>query len=426
MRILLANYRYFVSGGPERYLFQVRDAFFSRGHEIIPFSIHYSRNEQTPYSEYFVEPLGSRDEVLFQEQRRTLKGTWRTIERLFYSPEVERAVVRLVKDTQPEIAYVLAYLRKLSPSLLVGLKKADLPIVVRLSDYSMFCPKAICLRDNKPCQLCISGNLLHSIRYRCIQSSLIGSTLNAIATLYHRGRKYFDLIDQYVTPSRYLTSLMVQAGFPESKLTHVPTLVDTTRFRPDKGRVKGKSFAYIGRLEYNKGIHVLLDAVRILTAQWPDSDFVVKIAGKGNPDYRAILEQQIEQSRIENHVEFLGELDVPQIIDLLNDTMMSVIPSIWYENLPNALIESFACGTAVIATDTGSLSESIVNGNTGFLFRWNDSAHLAEIMNYCLLNSEQMLAMGQMARAVAEAIYSPQRHVSHIESVFQQVIDGNL
>ena len=84
MRILLANYRYFVSGGPERYLFQVRDAFFSRGHEIIPFSIHYSRNEQTPYSEYFVEPLGSRDEVLFQEQRRTLKSTWRTIERLFY------------------------------------------------------------------------------------------------------------------------------------------------------------------------------------------------------------------------------------------------------------------------------------------------------------------------------------------------------
>ena len=55
----MVNYRYFVSGGPERYMFNVIDALTARGHEVIPFSIHYARNRSTPYARYFVEPLGT-------------------------------------------------------------------------------------------------------------------------------------------------------------------------------------------------------------------------------------------------------------------------------------------------------------------------------------------------------------------------------
>lgn len=44
---------------------------------------------------------------------------------------------------RPDIAYVLHYLRKLSPALLVGLKEEGVPIVVRLSDYQMCCRRRI-------------------------------------------------------------------------------------------------------------------------------------------------------------------------------------------------------------------------------------------------------------------------------------------
>ena len=40
MRILLVNYRYFISGGPEKYMFNIKTMLENQGHEVIPFSIH--------------------------------------------------------------------------------------------------------------------------------------------------------------------------------------------------------------------------------------------------------------------------------------------------------------------------------------------------------------------------------------------------
>ena len=44
MRILLVNYRYFISGGPEKYMFNIKKMLEDNGHEVIPFSIHSNKN----------------------------------------------------------------------------------------------------------------------------------------------------------------------------------------------------------------------------------------------------------------------------------------------------------------------------------------------------------------------------------------------
>ena len=53
MRIIIANYRYFVAGGPEKYMFKFIDAAKNRGIEVIPFSVNNPQNEESLYSEYF-------------------------------------------------------------------------------------------------------------------------------------------------------------------------------------------------------------------------------------------------------------------------------------------------------------------------------------------------------------------------------------
>ena len=63
MRILLVNYRYYISGGPERYMFNIKKELEDKGNEVIPFSIHSNQNEFCKYSKYFVEPIGSRDAI---------------------------------------------------------------------------------------------------------------------------------------------------------------------------------------------------------------------------------------------------------------------------------------------------------------------------------------------------------------------------
>jgi glycosyltransferase involved in cell wall biosynthesis len=422
MRILLANYRYFVSGGPERYMFNVADALENHGHEVIPFSIQYKRNQPTPYRHYFVRPLAGRDEIYFREQKLNPKTIRRTLMRLFYAQDVEKAVTRLIDDTQPQIAYILHYLRKLSPSLLVGIKKAGLPIVVRLSDYAMLCPQVHFLRKNTPCELCIGGNLLPSIKYRCVQDSLAASVLNALATQYHKGMRYFDLVDVFVTTTRFMYQKMIAAGYPEQRLCYIPTFVNSTRFRPSHKGAKEDYIAYAGRLDQIKGVHVLIDALALLRAKCPSINLKVQIAGSGDGQYIDLLKQQINRLDCGSSVKFLGELQAEQMVQFLNKAFLSVVPSLWYENLPNTILESYACGTPVLASNLGSLPECVDEGRTGYLFSPGDANDLAERLAFCHDQPEKMVEMGQNARKVVETTYSKERHLERLETLFVELL----
>ena len=71
MKIVIVNYRFFVSGGPERYLFNIIKLLESNGHTIIPFSIKHNKNEPTTYSEYFLNAIGEGNEVYANEYKKT-------------------------------------------------------------------------------------------------------------------------------------------------------------------------------------------------------------------------------------------------------------------------------------------------------------------------------------------------------------------
>jgi len=404
-------------------MFNVSDALQDRGHEIIPFSVHYTKNIPTAYSKYFVEPLGTRDEVIFQEQRLNIKTLVKTVSRLFYSPEVECAVQNLVKDTKPEIAYVLHYLRKLSPSLLVGLKKANIPIVVRLSDYAMLCPQTHCLREEQPCELCVKGRcLLPSVYHRCVQNSYAASTLNALATWFHQARRYFDLIDVFVTTNVFMYDMMKSAGIGEQRLRCIPTFVNTKVFQPLKDSKKDNNIIYSGRLEQTKGVHVLINAINILHMKRPDFKLHTKIVGAGNPAYSLALQKKVKQYGLEEKIEFTGDVDTPRLCGLLAKAKLSVVPSLWYENLPNSMIESYACGTPVIASRIGSLIISVQEGETGFLFEPGDPSSLAERLLYCFEHPVHVHEMAMTSRRVAESLYAPSRHVAALEGLFSDLI----
>lgn len=401
-------------------MFNVSNALSARGHEVIPFSIHYTKNQSTPYASYFVKPLGTLNEVMFREQRFNAKTLWRTLLRLFYSKDVEEAITRLVSDAKPQVAYLLHYLRKLSPSLLVGLKKAGIPIVVRLSDYAMVCPQAHCLRDDLPCDLCVNGDLRLSIKYKCVQKSGAASALNALATRYHRYRHFFDLIDVFVVTNQFMYKMMVRAGFQESRLRCIPTFTDIETFKPDNNK-NGKYIIYVGRLENIKGVHVLIDALSLLHSKRPDLDTKTMILGAGEESYRDYLIKKVQQAGIENVVHFVGEVNSDDIANLLRKSFLLVVPSLWYENLPNSILESYASGVPVIASDIGSLKECIINGETGYLFHCGDAEDLANHLEYCFDHLDETRAMGRNAREVAEQVYSPQRHIVELEYLFNSL-----
>ena len=99
-------------------MFNIIKALEERGHEVIPFSVHSNKNVETPYSSYFVEPIGGRDAVYFEDVKKTPKTILKMISRSVYSLEVKKAIQKEIADVKPDIVYIIHFVNKLSPSVI--------------------------------------------------------------------------------------------------------------------------------------------------------------------------------------------------------------------------------------------------------------------------------------------------------------------
>lgn len=414
MKILIVNYRYFVSGGPERYMFNLMELFESYGHEIIPFSVRYTKNLATPYEPYFAPSLASQNEVYFADQTWKPASFLRTLGRAFYSAEVYDSLSALIKKTQPDAAVVLHYLRKLSPSVLTALSDNKVPFVVRLSDYMMICPNAHLLRNDAVCELCVGKSILPSVKHKCVQGSLGASLVNYVATQYHYAKGYFDLVPCFVTPSKFLGAKMVEGGWDESRLVHIPTFVQLQS--PASMKERKKQIAYVGRIEKSKGVHLLLDALRILKNESSKESFDALIVGNGDLQYVDEMKMFAKVHGLSN-VHFLGNVNKEKVFDILKESYLSIATSIMYENTPNSILESLACGTPVIASDHGSFPEMVIPGMTGFLFEPGNSRNLARKIGDVIDQPDLCKAMSENAVEFIASNHSPKKHYELLMSL---------
>lgn len=417
MKICVVNYRYFVSSGPERYLFALLPLLEARGHEIVPFSVRYRQNEPSPWSRYFVSPIAGDDEIMFRQHTWSVTSIGRALGRAFSSREVYEAFSRELRDARPDVAYVLKYERKLSPSIFAALRDQGVPIVVRLSDFNMVCPQQHLVRDGAICELCVGRTTWPSVRYRCVQHSFGVSAVNALGVEYARRRGLYDLVDRFVAPSEVMRQMMVRGGVPPARLQLLPTFVTAHPARPRSQR--RRRICFIGRFEPIKGIEVLLDATELLRRGGVGHDVEVVLAGDTSTPTGDAIRARLRERPISG-VTLAGQVDHAAVIELLQSSLASIVPSLWYENLPNALLESVACGTPVVASDLGSLRDILSGTGAGVLFSPGDAAGLAEAIRAALTEPSGG-QMAERALAIARDRHDPERHVDALLDLFEGV-----
>jgi len=420
MRISLIDYRYFVSSGPERYMFAVKRLLEERGHEVIPFSIRYRQNVPSPWERYFVAPIAGDDEVVFRQHSWSASSLRRALERAFYSREVYDALSSELRAARPDVAYVLKFLRKLSPSILTALHDQGVPIAVRFSDFDLICPQQHLVRDDRVCELCVGRLPWPSVRYRCVQGSLGASVVNALAMGYAQSRGFFDLVDAFVAPSDVMRRKMIEGGLPAARLHELPTFVESRPARPYD--LRERRICYVGRLERVKGIEVLLDAAELLRRSEALRDVELVIAGDLSTPTGEALRARLRERPIPG-VTLAGMLDEDGVIELLQSSRASVVPSLWYENMPNALLESLACGTPVVASDLGSMHDMLHGTGAGVLYRPGDPVALAAALQAALAPSH-VESMGIQAQKLVRERHDPDTHVDSLVDLFGGMRSG--
>jgi glycosyltransferase involved in cell wall biosynthesis len=417
LKIIIVNHRYFISGGPERYLFNVKDILEKNGHEVIPFSIKNKRNKPSQYENYFLDPIGE-DEVYFREYRKTnVKTIFKSFSRMFYSFEAKKKLSCLIKAVNPDLIYVLCYQNKISMSIFDAAVKNKIPVIHRISDFGQICANAIFFRPTQKdiCERCLTGSKLNAIRYKCVHDSYLYSSIKVASLKFQELAGLTKKIQAFVIPSNFTLEKHKSFGFPQQNLVHIPSFFNF-QFVSKEIQITYEPFAiYIGRIEHEKGLLTLVKS-------FENTDFNLKIVGFSNSGFEEELKDYLKDKN--HHIEFLGRKEFDEIQIYLSKCAFTVVPSEWYDNFPNTILESFAFKKCVIATNTGSLKELVIDNETGLLFKSKDIPDLKSKIAYLFGNESICQNLGENAFNKLMNEYSAQEHYTKLINLFKKVIEN--
>lgn len=207
--------------------------------------------------------------------------------------------------------------------------------------------------------------------------------------------------DLLIAPSHFLIRKYVEAGFPASRFLYLENGIDVGRIqryprRPSRdGRLR---FTYLGSLAWQKGVHILVEAFKGISAEAA----ALRIYGDPAvfPDYSA----QLEEIANPLNTHFEGRVPNEEVGRVLAETDVLVVPSLWYENSPVVIQEASAAGVPVIASDIGALREKV--GCEDQLFEPGDAARLRSQVQSIIARENRLDRLGAATRptAMSEAV----------------------
>jgi len=123
-----------------------------------------------------------------------------------------------------------------------------------------------------------------------------------------------------------------------------------------------------------------------------------------------------------SEVTFRGRLSRTAAVEMVKGARFTIAPSTWFEGFPMCIVESFACGTPVLCSRLGGMSEIVDNHVTGLHFNPSDPQDLAEKVAWAWNHPSELAHMGRAARRKYEADYTPEKNYSQLMEIYEQAI----
>lgn len=405
MRVLYCNKYNYPFSGTEAYLFELMRRMEERGHEAALFSMDHGRASAFAGRSYLIPYLDFKDPSAGFLKKVTMAA------HALYSPSARRRMRACLDDYSPDLAHIRGIYHHLSPSILWELKRQGIPVLYHVNDFKILCPNYNFVAHGRACELCAGGDYYHAVTENCYAGPRSSAAVLAAEGYLHRWlQTYSRCVDLFLAPSEFVRAKLIAAGFPGERievLPHFQSLPAKERLVPDKGYV-----LYFGRLSTEKGLHELLHAMLRL----PQVPLV--IAGEG-PE-RARLESLARDLKL-THVLFAGMVSGAKLDQLIAGCSFSVFPSRAYETLGKSILESYAWGRPVVASDLGSRREMVEHGVTGLLYPAGDCDRLAEAMGFLFNRADLTAQMGVEARRRVQQKHDPDRHMDALLEIYSRL-----
>jgi glycosyltransferase involved in cell wall biosynthesis len=248
---------------------------------------------------------------------------------------------------------------------LAAARAAGARTVLQLHNFRLFCAIAVAYRDGAPCYRCRGRDTLPGLRLRCRGSATEAAVY--AAGLWRQQPRLFEHSDRFVVLSEAHGARLRELGLPGEKVATLPNFVPAERFASRSVAGSAGRFALAaGRLVEEKGFDTAIGAARaagvplVIAGEGSDETRLRRLAdggreGGGGPEGGRPVSAAAE-------VRFTGLLTAAALGELRRQAAAVLVPSRCEEACPYAVLDAYADGVPVLASDRGGLPELVLPG----------------------------------------------------------------
>jgi glycosyltransferase involved in cell wall biosynthesis len=231
-------------------------------------------------------------------------------------------------------------------------------------------------------------------------------------------------VDRFISPSYFLIERYTDWGIERNRIQfieNIQTISKKVPIRKIESDERRNRFVYIGQVTNFKGVNILLEAFNELPKKIR-KEICIDIFGSDKHLNDEKLKEKLAYVQKQNNypITYHGAYENHQIPEILEDADWVVIPSIWWENSPMVIQETFNSGRPIIASNIGGMKEKITDGVTGYHFQVRNARSLAKTMIKAMDNSDKYEEM------VENLPSTPPHHVSikEFEAVYDELLEA--
>ena len=387
MKILMAQNRYLIRGGEDENFDSESKLLESYGNQVIRYIQDNKNIQNIP--------------------------NWQLGIRTIWSQQDYHQIRNIIQDRKIDIVHVQNFFPLISPAVYYAAKDEKVPVVQSLHNYRLFCLNAYFFREGKICEDCLGKFPLQGITQKCYRKNYSASIAVASMLSIHRlVNTWNKMVDCYIALTEFSKEKFIEGGLSSIKIIVKPNFI------PDLGIGKGEGnfVLYVGRLSPEKGLHTLLEA-------WKKLGHIITLKIVGDGDLQSKVEQTAKNSTT---IEYLGRQPLNKVYNLMGQAKALIFPSLWYEGLPRTIIEAFAAGTPVIASNLGSMSSLIQHQRTGLHFVSGNQQELIKQVNWMINNPERWKQMKIEARLEFESKYTAEKNYQQLIQIYSKLINKKI
>jgi len=414
MKILIAVHHFpptFCSGAEWR-AYRTAQGLRQAGHEVQVVcveSITHKDGQTLEHAETTFEGV-SVHRLYFNLPQSSDPVRWR-----YCNPWVGQYVRDLLKTFRPDVLHLISgYL--MSGSVIEAAQAAGVPVVVTLTDFWFLCPLVrlvrsagvVCTTPANPraCTLCVRKQ---KRRYRLADrwsGGAVGRVLSFVwekshddllAAMYER-KDYLlsllDTVDIVISPSQFLKELFEVQGVSPRRFLYMRQGLDVSDWMEAKPESCNSHLriGYIGQIAGHKGVDVLIEAF----CRLKPGEKVPRLILYGDLDQFPHFTKQLRQQIAgRDDIVLGGQFEHFRVRQIHAGIDVLVVPSVWYENSPNVILEAFATRTPIVVSRLGGMAELVTEGVNGFQFETGNAGALAQALQRFIDRPDLLASLGR-------------------------------